>query len=57
MQKLFRDGVALAFEEGGAGEPPIVFTPGSAMRQGRDFFAAAVDACGRLGRRGSPQPS
>src|SRR5207244_3369926 len=35
-----------------AGPPPIVFTPGSAMRQGRDFFAAAVDACGRLERHG-----
>lgn len=35
-----------------AGDPPIVFTPGSAMRQGERFFAAAVDACARLGRRG-----
>ncbi|GMQ80077.1 MAG: glycosyltransferase [Planctomycetia bacterium] len=35
-----------------AGSPPIVFTPGSAMVQGRDFFAAAVDACRLLGRRG-----
>jgi UDP:flavonoid glycosyltransferase YjiC (YdhE family) len=35
-----------------AGEKPIAFTPGSAMWQGDDFFAAAVDACKRLGRRG-----
>ncbi|TWT99095.1 MurG-like transferase [Botrimarina colliarenosi] len=35
-----------------AGTPPIVFTPGSAMRYGERFFAAAIDACGRLGRRG-----
>lgn len=34
------------------GTPPIVFTPGSAMRHGHGFFAAAVDACERLGRRG-----
>jgi UDP:flavonoid glycosyltransferase YjiC (YdhE family) len=36
----------------GAGEPPIVFTPGSAMKQGQAFFATAVDACAKLGRRG-----
>jgi len=35
-----------------AGEPPVVFTPGSAMVHGRDFFAAAVEACRLLGRRG-----
>jgi UDP:flavonoid glycosyltransferase YjiC (YdhE family) len=35
-----------------SGEPPIVFTPGSAMLHGRPFFDAAVEACGRLGRRG-----
>lgn len=35
-----------------AGTPPIVFTPGSAMYFGEQFFAAAVDACTRLGRRG-----
>ena len=34
------------------GDPPIVFTPGSAMRFGESFFAAAVSACSRLGRRG-----
>jgi rhamnosyltransferase subunit B len=34
------------------GSPPIVFTPGSAMIFGQAFFAAAVDACRRLGRRG-----
>jgi len=35
----------------GAGDPPIVFTPGSANRYVRAFFEAAADACGRLGRR------
>jgi rhamnosyltransferase subunit B len=35
-----------------AGEPPIVFTPGSAMLHGRDFFEAAAEACVLLGRRG-----
>ena len=34
------------------GEPPILFAPGSAMTSGEDVFAAAVDACQRLGRRG-----
>jgi rhamnosyltransferase subunit B len=34
-----------------AGEPPIVFTPGSANVHGHEFFEAAVDAAGRLGRR------
>ena len=35
-----------------AGEAPVVFTPGSAMRHGRRFFAAAAGACERLGLRG-----
>ncbi|MGD0460960.1 MAG: glycosyltransferase [Tepidisphaeraceae bacterium] len=34
------------------GQPPIAFTPGSAMRHGERFFAAAVEACRLLGRRG-----
>ena len=34
------------------GAPPILFTPGSANLHGREFFAAAADACRRLGRRG-----
>lgn len=34
-----------------AGEPPIVYTPGSANQHGYAFFAAAVDAARRLGRR------
>lgn len=34
------------------GEPPIVFTPGSAMAHGQDFFGAAVEACRLLGRQG-----
>ena len=34
------------------GEPPIAFTPGSAMWQGRAFFESATDACRLLGRRG-----
>ncbi|MEX2168498.1 MAG: glycosyltransferase [Pirellulales bacterium] len=35
-----------------AGEPPIVFTPGSANRDAATFLAVAVEACERLGRRG-----
>lgn len=35
-----------------AGPAPIAFTPGSAMRQGRAFFDAAIGACEKLGRRG-----
>ena len=31
---------------------PVVFAPGSSNRQARRFFATAVDACRRLGRRG-----
>lgn len=34
------------------GGAPIVFTPGSAMRFGQDFFKAAVGACQKLQRRG-----
>lgn len=34
------------------GEAPLVFAPGSAMTQGKQFFAAAVEACQRLDRRG-----
>lgn len=34
------------------GEPPLVFTPGSAMAQGESFFQAAVEACTQLGHRG-----
>lgn len=34
------------------GEPPIVFTPGSANLFGESFFRAAADACHRLDRRG-----
>lgn len=34
-----------------AGEPPLVFTPGSANMHGRAFFTAAADAARRLGRR------
>jgi len=35
-----------------AGEPPFVFTPGSAMRHSRAFFEAAVLGCRLLGTRG-----
>ena len=35
-----------------AGEPPILFTPGSAMQHGANFFKAAAEACQALGRRG-----
>jgi UDP:flavonoid glycosyltransferase YjiC (YdhE family) len=34
------------------GDAPIVFTPGSAMVHGIDFFRAAAEACQLLGRRG-----
>jgi UDP:flavonoid glycosyltransferase YjiC (YdhE family) len=34
-----------------AGEPPLVFTPGSANRHGRAFFTAALEASERLCRR------
>jgi rhamnosyltransferase subunit B len=35
-----------------AGDPPIVFTPGTAMKHGTQFFEASVQACQILGRRG-----
>jgi rhamnosyltransferase subunit B len=35
-----------------AGPPPVVVTFGSAMRRGRPYFEAAVEACKRLGVRG-----
>lgn len=34
------------------GARPVVFAPGSSNRQAGRFFAAAADACRRLGRRG-----
>jgi len=34
-----------------AGDPPVIFTPGSAMAHGQPFFRAAVGACARTGRR------
>jgi UDP:flavonoid glycosyltransferase YjiC (YdhE family) len=36
----------------GEGEPPVVFTPGSAMWQGKQFFRASIEACRRVHRRG-----
>jgi UDP:flavonoid glycosyltransferase YjiC (YdhE family) len=35
-----------------AGDPPIVFAPGSANSQAAHFFRTAVEVCQRLGRRG-----
>jgi UDP:flavonoid glycosyltransferase YjiC (YdhE family) len=35
-----------------AGDPPIVFSFGTAMMFGRRYFEAAVEACRRLGVRG-----
>lgn len=35
-----------------AGDPPIVFTPGTAMMHGGKFFEASIQACQMLGRRG-----
>ena len=49
------DGAAVPAEVGAfldAGDPPIVFSFGSAMRTGRKYFDAAVGACAALGRRG-----
>ena len=34
------------------GPPPLVFTPGSANKQGQQFFEEAVKACQLLGKRG-----
>jgi rhamnosyltransferase subunit B len=34
------------------GDPPVVFTPGSAMDRGHEFFAEAVKALKSIGRRG-----
>lgn len=34
------------------GPSPVVFTAGSAMQHGHEFFQAATDACAQLGRRG-----
>jgi rhamnosyltransferase subunit B len=36
----------------GDGDAPIIFTPGSAMKQGHTFFEAASATCRRLKRRG-----
>ncbi len=35
-----------------AGEPPIVFTPGSVVRDAKDFFSSSLHACMKMGRRG-----
>ena len=35
-----------------SGDPPIVFTAGTAMKYGDDFFETSVDACRLLGQRG-----
>ncbi len=34
-----------------AGDAPVIFTPGSAMAHGQDFFRQSVRACTLLGRR------
>lgn len=41
-----------AFDLGAVDDHPIVFTCGTAMAQGRDFYAAAADACRILDRSG-----
>lgn len=43
---------AFLAETEAAGEPPVVFAPGSANRQAQRFFEAAAKACSRLGCRG-----
>ncbi len=35
-----------------AGQPPVVFTAGSAMAQGKDFFRVSAEVCGAGTRRG-----
>ncbi|MCP5114555.1 MAG: glycosyltransferase, partial [bacterium] len=35
-----------------AGEAPVVFTAGSAMAQGEEFYRVSVEVCERIGRRG-----
>ncbi len=35
-----------------AGDPPVVLTPGSAMRHGSKFFEGGVAACRKIGARG-----
>lgn len=34
-----------------AGEPPVIFTPGTAMLHGKQFFQASIEACKLLKRR------
>jgi rhamnosyltransferase subunit B len=34
-----------------SGDPPVVFTPGSAMSHAHEFFRIAIEACQKLGRR------
>jgi UDP:flavonoid glycosyltransferase YjiC (YdhE family) len=34
-----------------AGGPPVVLTPGTAMKHARRFFASGLEACQRIGRR------
>ncbi|MCB9420166.1 MAG: glycosyltransferase [Ardenticatenaceae bacterium] len=48
-KRPFPPGVAQFLEKG---DPPILFTPGSAMQHGVQFFGAALEACQQLGRRG-----
>jgi UDP:flavonoid glycosyltransferase YjiC (YdhE family) len=36
-----------------SGRPPVIFTPGSAMRQGKRFFEESVAVCLRTGLRGA----
>ncbi|MBF0287303.1 MAG: hypothetical protein HQM14_05740 [SAR324 cluster bacterium] len=33
------------------GGPPLVFTPGTAMAQGKNFFQESIDACQLIGKR------
>ena len=43
---------ASGLDESAVSDRPIVFTCGTAMSQGRDFFAAAAEACRLLERPG-----
>jgi UDP:flavonoid glycosyltransferase YjiC (YdhE family) len=53
MNESKEDGLSAELKEYlSVGEPPIVFTPGSVMRDAKGFFSASLQACLKMGRRG-----
>jgi rhamnosyltransferase subunit B len=53
MNESKEDGLPAELKEYlSVGEPPIVFTPGSVMRDAKGFFSASLQACLKMGRRG-----